>query len=207
MSEQTDRLEAQLLEAKIAAVTEEGRKLKRENDLEETSADYAKTYMFYAPIRDASVARCIYELDNWSRRFPGATFTILLNTPGGSVIDGFALYDFLQELKKRGHRIIIKGVGMVASMGAILLQAADERVLSKRGLLMVHEISSAAQGTLSQMHDEMKFIAMLQEEALDCLAARANIKRNTIKRNWKKTDWWLKADEALKKGFIDRVEE
>lgn len=206
MSERNDALEAQLLEAKIAAVQEETRKLKRENDAEDAAADQAKTYMFYAPVRDASVSRCIYELDNWSRRFPGETFTIVLNTPGGSVLDGFALYDFLQELRERGHKIVIKGAGMCASMGAVLMQAADERVMYRRARMMIHEISSGVQGTASQMADDLKFVKTLEADALDILASKAKIKRATIKTNWKRKDWWLTANEALKKGFIDRIE-
>lgn len=207
MSERKEQLEEQLIEAKIGLVMAEREKLEREAAKRQAAADYARTFSFFAPVSDGSVNRAIYELDAWSREAPGCDITLLINSPGGSVIDGLALYDFLQELKKRGHHIITKGFGMCASMGGVLLQAGDERVMSPRALLLIHEVSAGAMGTTTQMEDKLKFIERLQSMCLDILADRATIKRATIKRNWKRKDWWLSAEEALKKGFIDRIEE
>src|SRR5687768_9461195 len=83
----------------------------RELEQQESMPEESRVFTFYGPIETQTVARCIYDLDKWSRRFPKQDITIVFNSPGGSVHDGFALYDFLLDLKTRGHKIIVKIIG------------------------------------------------------------------------------------------------
>lgn len=174
-------------------------------DLEATS-DEAHIYTFYTAVMGSSVIKCMYTLDAWSRRAPGCEMTIIFNSPGGTVSDGFALFDFLRDLSNRGHKIVVKAYGMAASMGAILMQAGDERVMSKNSFMMIHEGQGGMEGSLAEMTDTIKLFNKFQDKAIDILTAKSTLSKSQITRLWKKTDYWMSAEEALEKGFIDRIE-
>src|ERR1700745_4117536 len=80
-------------------------KLKREDLYERAAADQARIYSFIGAETNESVKGCMRELAVWARRDPGEDITIIFNSPGGSVTDGLALYDFLDELKGQGVKI------------------------------------------------------------------------------------------------------
>jgi len=148
----------------------------------------------------------IVTLDRWGRRDPGEPITISLNSPGGSVIDGNALFEAILRLRRKGHHVTITGTGAVMSMGAILLQAADERVLDKSALFMIHGLSAPVYGTLESIEDTRAAFEKVQERLIDTLAERAKISKSKIKQLIKRKDLFLSAEEALKYGFCDRVE-
>lgn len=137
---------------------------------------------------------------------PGCDITIQFNSPGGLVTEGFAFYDFLRELSAKGHHLTTKCLGAAASMGAILMQAGDERVMTPTAFMMVHEISGGDEGTVAQLKDTIAIVERFQDKALDILTKRSSISRLQLKRKWVKTDWFMDAEEALKHGFIDRIE-
>lgn len=168
--------------------------------------DQKRIFHFFAQVSKGTVSETIETLGHWARRDPGEDITIVFNSPGGNVFEGFALFDFIQDLRGRGHRITTKSLGMAASMGGILLQAGDERVMSPHGYMLIHEISGGAGGTASDIEDTLKLIERLQKKSLGILAERSSMTAQQIARKWKKNDWWLDADEALALGFIDRIE-
>lgn len=201
------QLEAKLLEAEI-------RETSAKAEMAELELKYLKArpqskghFAFVGPVHEDSVHRLIDKLEIWSETHPGGDINLTINSQGGSVIDGFAFYDYLQTLKSRGHKLTTVGVGMCASMGGVLLQAGDERIVSPRCWLLIHEVQGITAGSFSQMEDDMKFNERLQDQALDILAERSALSRRQIKNRWKRKDWWIDAREALKGGFVDRIEE
>lgn len=165
-----------------------------------------RVYTFYGVVGPDSVGRCIYELDSMSRRFPGEDITILFNSMGGNIFDGMALYDFIMELKQREHKIVTKAFGMAASMAATLLQAGDERIIGKNSFLMVHETSGAVSEMRSgEIEDVTKLLRRFEDKSLDILAERSTLSKTQIKNRWKRKDFWLDAEEALRYGFVDRI--
>jgi len=163
-------------------------------------------YQFYTPVVSQTVTKALYELDAMARRRPEEPLTIVFNSPGGVVTDGFTLYDFLRELStERGHHITTKCMGAAASMGAILMQAGDHRVMTPNAFMMVHEISGQNEGTLAEMKDTLAIVNQFQGKALDILCARSNMSRRALQTKWTKTDWYMDAEEALKRGFIDAI--
>jgi ATP-dependent Clp protease protease subunit len=141
----------------------------------------------------------------WSRTEPGCAIELIFTSPGGSVIDGMALFDFIQQLRRAGHFITTRALGWAASMAGILLQAGDKRVMAKESYVLIHEISTGAVGKIGEIEDEVKFVKKIQGRILDIFAARANVKREYFAKHWKRQDWWLDSDEALKIGIIDEV--
>lgn len=162
-------------------------------------------YNFFGPIDRAKAADCLETMAFWARRDPGCEITIVWNSPGGSVIDGLALYDELLALREDGHFITTVARGMAASMGAVLLQAGNRRIIGKNAHMLIHEISYGAMGSFGEVQDEVAFAKQLQDKLLDILAERSTLSKQRIKNRWERRDWWLGADEVLKNGFADEI--
>jgi ATP-dependent Clp endopeptidase proteolytic subunit ClpP len=171
----------------------------------EASAENNFIYHFIGSIEKDSVHKCIHTLDNWSRLLPREEITFNIYSPGGAVIPGLALFDFLEELKGRGHKIKTIARGQAASMAAVILQAGSERIVSSSSYLLIHEISSHAIGKYSEMETDLEFSKKLQNRILKILARRSELSVAEIRERWHRTDWWLDAREARRLGFADRV--
>jgi ATP-dependent Clp endopeptidase proteolytic subunit ClpP len=207
-----EALEAAKLEAEIRKLTAESERheyeaIRSRRDLEiwDASSDEHRIYNFFGAVDASTVISCMDVLGNWSRRREQSQFTIIFNSPGGSVVHGLALYDFLDELKQKGNEITTVTRGMAASMGGVLLQSGHERVMGKNSYMLIHEVSSIGYGKISEMEDELKYIKRLQDRLLDILAERSTLSKAQISTRWKRKDWWLSAEDAVKLGFADRI--
>jgi ATP-dependent Clp endopeptidase proteolytic subunit ClpP len=169
------------------------------------SPDSRRIYTFNGTVSGMNVEHAIRTLGQWSRRDPGSPIELVIDTPGGNVFDGLALFDFIQSLRENGHHVITSTVGMAASMGGVLLQAGDERVAGRNSFMLIHEVSSGAQGKVADIEDQVAFTKVLQAKLVTLLAERSTMTVQQIKRKWVKTDWWLDAEQMLALGFIDRI--
>ena len=167
--------------------------------------EFNNIYVFDQDVDDAAVKHCVQTLTGWARHDPGHDIEIHLNTAGGSIFAGFVLIDFLRGLRAAGHKVTIVVYGHAASMGAVILQAADVRIMGENAFLLLHEGSMYTGGDFGKIEDEMKLMTKLHGRILDLLSGRATISRETIKKNWKRTDWWLTASEAIERGLIDET--
>ena len=162
-------------------------------------------YTFYAGVDEDSVRQAIHTLSAWSRRDPSAPMTIVLNSPGGRVLDGLALFDFLRRLRLAGHFMRVEVFGRAASMGGVLLQAGDERVLGANAFIVIHEVHGGMKGTSSQIGDQVGFHAQMEKRLLAILSERSYLTDRQIRPRWQRKDWWLAAPEAVALGFADLV--
>lgn len=178
------------------------RELKQLNALSENFNEY----MFYNPVVEQTTLRAMVEMGMWSRQRPNEPMTVTFNSPGGYVTDGFTLFDFLRDLASKGHPITTKCMGIAASMGAILMQAGDERVMTPNAFLMIHEVSGGGEGKVSELEEITAVTKQFQKRGLKILAERSTMTEAAIAKRWRKRDWYMSADEALKAGFIDRIE-
>ncbi len=201
---------------KEKAETEFLKSLKRKTDFESSFAEdirkevdssqhVARIYSFNGSVSDSSANNCIQTLGQWQREDPSKPITVVFNSPGGSVTAGLALYDYIQAIRNNGSKVDTHSIGWAASMGGILLQAGEERIMGDHAYMLIHEVSSGAIGNTSELEDELKFVKRLQDRLLGILAARATLTKRQIERRWKRKDWWLDATEALEFGFIDRI--
>ncbi len=186
--------------------------LKRESAKSNAEAQEARNYIFSETVSDLTIKAAISDLGKLSRRFPGQPLTIILTSPGGSVRHGFALYDYLRYMSKQGHEITVIVLGMAASMGGILLQAGDKRIIGQESEVLIHEVSAGTAGNITHMQESVDTFARLWNKLAHILARRAKAtgKKNTmtvpqIKKKSKNFDWWLDADEAVKLGFADSI--
>lgn len=162
-------------------------------------------YTFYASVDGESVQQCMAELGRWSRREPGVPMTVIFNSPGGAVLDGLALFDYLRQLRRLGHHVTTIALGRAASMGAVLLQAGDTRVIGENSFLLVHEVSHLSAGKVSELEDSVEFTRRLQKRLLAILADRSTLSEKEIQRRWARKEWWLDAEEAVALGLADQL--
>jgi ATP-dependent protease ClpP protease subunit len=190
------------------------RNAKREEDKILSSDRHNHVYRFVYPVCEEAVQDCMQNLSRWSRLDPGCEMEIVFCSPGGSTTEGFALFDFIQELKRKGHKITTKTIGYAASMAGVLLQAGTTRVMSKESWLLIHETSFNVVGKIGVVDDTVEWVKKMTEHVADIFSSRAAEKtgkpekaiKSFVKKNWNRKDWWLSADEALALGFCDRVE-
>lgn len=180
-------------------------RLERMDTLEHLGDFYHRLYSFTNDVSKASVKVCIEALQTWFRESPEDPVTVVFDSPGGSVFSGLALYDTIRNFRASGLTINTHSIGMAASMGGVLLQAGETRSMGKHAFMLIHEISSGAFGSFSEIEDEVKFMKRIQEQLLGILADRSTLSVNEIRKRWERRDWWLDSSECLRLGFVDEV--
>jgi len=160
---------------------------------------------FLGPVNEKNVMAAMYHLVKMAAKNLDP-ITIWFNSPGGYVVDGLALYDYIVAIRDgRGIPITTVALGEAASMAGILLQAGTTRLVAPHASILIHEVSGASIGKTSELEDELAYTKRLQKRLLNILAARSTLSMAQISRRWKKTDWWLEAEEAIELGFADGV--
>lgn len=190
-------------QAALAEIT-----LIRENrhEVEELASNkYHQVYSLVDSINQSSVDTCIKQLNIWHRNDPSCAIEIIFHSPGGSVIPGFALFDYIQYLRGEGHYITTTAMGMAASMAGILLQAGDKRIMGAEAWILIHEIAFGAVGKIGEVEDTTLWAKKIQKRVLDIFAKRSHMKAGQIARKWKRKDWWIDSTEAKRLGLVDEV--
>ena len=127
--------------------------------------------------------------------------TMYINSPGGSVTDGLAIYDIMQNLS---CPIITIGVGMAASMGAILLASGDKRYCTKNATVMIHQPLGGAQGQATEIEIAACRIVKLKRKLYTILSQHSKTNYATIEKACER-DNYLEPEEALTLGLIDGI--
>lgn len=169
--------------------------------------EHHHVYRFIGTVTTASVAACISKLNEWHRQQPGCDIEIVFTSPGGSVIDGFVLFDYVRGLSAAGHTVTVGVLGIAASMAGILLQMGDHRWVGREGWIMIHRAAFGAQGKTFEIEDEVEWVRRVEARILDIFVTRSGglLTAAKIKRNWDRKDWWLASDQALALGIVDEV--
>lgn len=204
-AEKREALEIQKLELEIAHLRVKAEIEVSRFEREQASADSARVYPLTGEITTTSVKYAIDRLTEWFRHDTEAPIEVVINSGGGSIFAGLALFDYLQIIRGAGCPVTTTAVGMAASMAGILLQAGSTRRMSEHAYLMVHEASTATWGKISELRDEVELIDKLEERMLLILAERSTMSVKQIKTRSARKDWWMDAKEALKYGFVDEV--
>ena len=185
-------------ELKLSLV-QEGEAKRKAADLEH------RIYRFSSNVNSASVGACMEQLTEWHRLYPGEPIEVIFNSGGGSVIDGFELFDFLVDLGHKGHDVTTGCTGMAASMAGILVQAGTKRWMSKESWYMIHRAAFGAMGKTFDIEDTVEWIKRIEARILEIFVGRSNIPLSTLKKKWERKDWWIDSDEALKLGLVDEI--
>lgn len=204
---ETRKLTAEAITAENASIEA---RIKRDKAERDEKAELAKdehhhVYVFKGAVDATNVASCMAALRTWMRNDSQCRIEICFNSPGGGVIEGMALWDFIQQVRNAGHYVTTSTIGMAASMGGILLQAGDHRVMGKEAYILIHEISFGAGGKIGEVEDEVAFIKKIQSRVVKIFASRSKLTESQVRTKWRRTDWWIDSDEALKLGLVDEV--
>lgn len=128
---------------------------------------------------------------------------LYINSPGGSVTAGMAIYDTMQYIKPDVSTICI---GMAASMGAFLLAggAKGKRFCLPNAEVMIHQPSGGAQGQATDIEITARNIIRTKEKLNTLLALNTGKPYEDVCKDTER-DCWLSADDALKYGIIDKI--
>lgn len=134
---------------------------------------------------------------------PQTDISLYINSPGGSVYDGMAIYDTMNFIKPD---VATYGIGLQASMGAFLLSsgAKGKRFCLPHAKVMIHQPSSGTHGKVTDMEIDMKETLEVKEMLAKIMAKNTGQKLAKVKSDMER-DYWMTPDEAVKYGLIDKV--
>ena len=134
---------------------------------------------------------------------PEKDISFYINSPGGSVTDGMAIYDTMQYIKCDVSTIC---VGMAASMGAFLLScgAKGKRIALPNAEVMIHQPSAGTQGKVTDMEIDVEHFLKIKQRINKILADNTGKTPEQIKSDSER-DNWMTAEEAKEYGLIDKV--
>ena len=134
---------------------------------------------------------------------PEKDISIYINSPGGSVSAGLAIYDTMQFIKPDVSTLCI---GQAASMGALLLAAGakDKRFALPNSRVMIHQPMGGFQGQASDIEIHAKEILYLRERLNEILAKHSKQPIDVIRRDTER-DFFMGAQDAVKYGIVDKV--
>jgi ATP-dependent Clp protease protease subunit len=153
---------------------------------------------------DDTVANVIIaQLLYLSSQDPEAPITMYLNTPGGSVYDGLAIYDTMQYIPNEVQTVC---TGLAASMGSVLLCAGEKgkRFALPHSRIMIHQPLGGAHGQASDIEITAKEILKLKGELYQIIADHSGKTMKQIEKDADR-DHWLTAKEAVAYGMIDDI--
>ena len=128
---------------------------------------------------------------------------LYINSPGGSVYDGLAIYDTIQFISPDVQTI---GIGLQASMGAFLLSSGTKgkRYILPNSRVMIHQPSSGTQGKITDQEISLREGIFLKQRLNEILAKNTGQKLSKIEKDADR-DFWMGADEAVTYGLVDEV--
>ncbi|WP_108671582.1 ATP-dependent Clp endopeptidase proteolytic subunit ClpP [Peribacillus acanthi] len=134
---------------------------------------------------------------------PEKDITLYINSPGGSITSGMAIYDTMQYIKPKVSTVCI---GMAASMGAFLLAAGEKgkRFALPNSEVMIHQPLGGAQGQATEIEIAARRILFLRDKLNKILAERTGQPLDIIERDTER-DNFMTAEKALEYGLIDQV--
>ncbi|MBC7746551.1 ATP-dependent Clp protease proteolytic subunit [Pedobacter sp.] len=129
--------------------------------------------------------------------------SIYINSPGGSVYDGMAIYDTMQFIKPDVRTI---GIGLQASMGAFLLSsgAKGKRYVLPNSRVMIHQPSSGTRGMVTDQEISLRESIRIKELLAQIMAKNTGQKLAKVKTDMER-DFWMDAKEAVAYGVADEV--
>ncbi|MBU5429920.1 ATP-dependent Clp endopeptidase proteolytic subunit ClpP [Kineothrix sp. MSJ-39] len=154
-------------------------------------------------VNDTSASIVVAQLLFLEAEDPEKDIQIYINSPGGSVTAGMAIYDTMQYVKCDVSTICI---GMAASMGAFLLAGGTKgkRMALPNAEIMIHQPSGGSQGQATEIEIAAKHILRTKEKLNKILAANTGQDYEVIAADTER-DNWKTAQEALEYGLIDKV--
>ncbi len=129
--------------------------------------------------------------------------TLRLNSPGGSVFDGIAIYN---ALKRHPAKVTITVDGLAASIASVILCAGDEVIMPKNAMIMVHDPSAMVMGNAADMRSMADALDKMRDGLVSAYQDKTGHTSEEI-IDWMAEETWFDATEALEVGFADQLED
>lgn len=154
-------------------------------------------------VNDVSASLVVAQLLFLEAEDPDKDISLYINSPGGSISSGMAIYDTMQYIKPDVSTIC---VGMAASMGAFLLAAGakGKRYALPNAEVMIHQPSGGMQGQATDMAIQAERILKMKKKLNTILSERTGQPLEKIEKDVER-DYFMSAEEALKYGLVDKV--
>jgi len=154
-------------------------------------------------VNDLTARLVVAQLLYLEAQDPDKDIQLYINSPGGSVTAGMAIYDTMQYIKCDVSTIC---VGMAASMGAFLLAAGAEgkRIALPNAEIMIHQPSAGTQGKVTDMEIDVEHFLKIKKKINEILAEKTGKSADQVKLDSER-DKWMSAEEAKEYGLIDKV--
>jgi ATP-dependent Clp protease protease subunit len=155
------------------------------------------------PVDDQIANLIVAQLLHLESEDPDKDISIYINSPGGSVYAGLAIYDTMQFIKPDVSTMCI---GMAMSMGAVLLAggAKGKRMALPNSKIMIHQVSSGFQGQATDIEIHAKEIIDVRHRLDGILSEHSGQPYEKVRKDTER-DYFLSADEAKDYGIIDTV--
>ncbi|MCR5091009.1 MAG: ATP-dependent Clp endopeptidase proteolytic subunit ClpP [Oscillospiraceae bacterium] len=159
--------------------------------------------MLSEEVNDTTASLIVAQLLFLEAQDPDKDIQFYINSPGGSVSAGLAIYDTMQYIKPDVSTICI---GMAASMGAFLLSsgAKGKRIALPNSEIMIHQPSGGSKGQCTDIQIQAEHILKIKKRLNEILAANTGKAVEQIERDCER-DYFMSADEAREYGLIDQV--
>lgn len=126
---------------------------------------------------------------------------LYINSPGGEVCSGFAIYDTINYIKSDVRTIV---VGMAASMAAFLLACGNKRCALQNAEVMIHQPLGGIQGQATDIKIVADHILKTKRKLIEILAKKTNKNSKILEQDMER-DFYMDAEEALEYGIIDEI--
>lgn len=127
--------------------------------------------------------------------------TVLVNSPGGSMFEGFAIYNLLREHK---GKVTVKVIGLAASAAADIIMAGDEIQIARAAFIMIHNGWVATIGNRHALRDVADWMEPFDKVGVDICAARTGIPTEKIAQMMD-DETWIGGEDAVNQGFADAL--
>lgn len=154
-------------------------------------------------IDDAMANTVVAQLLFLEMEDPDADISLYINSPGGSVTAGMAIYDTMQYIKPQVRTVCI---GMAASMGAFLLMAGEKgkRLALPNSEVMIHQPLGGAQGQATDVQIRAEWLMRTKHKMLDMMSKMTGQPRDKVAADCER-DYFMTAQEALEYHIIDEI--
>jgi ATP-dependent Clp protease protease subunit len=154
-------------------------------------------------VNEASANTIVAQLLHLAYADPKKDIKLYINSPGGTVYDGLAIYDTIQFISPDVQTI---GIGLQASMGSFLLSsgAKGKRFALPNSRIMIHQPSSGTQGKVTDQEISLRESIFVKKQLNEMLAKNTGQKLAKIEKDMER-DFWMSSEEAVAYGIIDEV--
>jgi ATP-dependent Clp protease protease subunit len=148
------------------------------------------------------IIKTLFLLDDLDHEKP---ITVIINSPGGDVFSGFAIFDIMRAIKAP---VITLVAGFAASMGSIIMLGSKKgkRYATKNSKILIHQplIGGVFQGRATEIEIQAKEIQETKERIINLYVEETGQKKEKIAQDIE-MDYWMTSDEAIKYGLIDKI--